>query len=256
MAVFADAIAPQWYQKGMRYSLTAIFPGGVVHGGGSGHYHESSPERFLVPMGGIAVVAPSNAYDLVGFMRAAHEFLGPVAVLIQIAATGMPEFTSDVPLEPYVIPIGKAKVVREGNDFTVVTYLPACVAAACNEADALEEKDGISVEVIDLRTLNPPDLPTILESVQKTGRCAIFHEDYRSDGSFGEALLSRLSCNPRFAHALYCHAEVVGAKYLFIPIDLDLVWDRLPYERVGKGVNIKHRSSELAAVIKAAMEYR
>jgi len=254
--LFAHAVAPQWYQKRMKYGCISIFPSGIVHGGGSGHFHEAWPERFLYGMSGIAIVAPSNAYDLVGLMRAAREFPGPVAVLLQIAASGMPEFTSDVPLEPYVIPIGKAKVVREGTDFTVVTYGAACVAAARNEADTLKKEDGISLEVIDLRTVHPTDFPAIINSVQKTGRCAIFHEDYHSNGSFGEALLGRLSRNPLFAHALYCHAEVIGAKYPFIPTDLDLVWDRLPYKRVGKGVNIKHQSPELAAVIKAAMEYR
>ena len=262
--LLAHAVASQWYQKKMKYGFIAIFPCGIVHGGASGHFHESWPERFLVPMEGIAVIAPSNAYDVVGLMRAAYEFDGPVAVLLQISAAGLPEFISEVPLEPYVVPIGKAKVVREGSDFTVVTYGAACVAAAKNEADFLVQ-EGVSVEVIDLRTVHPWDLEMIRSSVQKTGRCVIFHVDYYKR-SAGQMLKGELEEDEGFLECLKTPTiKVIGAKYMFTPTALDLVWDRLPYERVQmektdkKGRKYKetmHRSHELADVIKDTMKYR
>ena len=283
-AVIYAVIAPQWYQKGLKFGFTSIFPGGVVRGGGSGDYHEAWQEGVLVNLAGITVVAPSNAYDLVGHMRAAHEFDGPVAVMLQISAANLPEFENfavnyatgeidksvpqGIPLEPYVIPFGKAKILREGSDFTVVSYGAAAVSASKNEADFLEKEDGISVEVIDLRTVHPTDFDAIKESVQKTGRLAIMHAATRPRGA-GTYIKSELMEDEGFLEYLLTRkVEIVAAGMegdLFTPTARDLVWARLPYYTTEvemedeKGRKIKrdiHRSSELAAVIKDSMRYK
>lgn len=248
--VFAHAIAPQWYQKNIKYGLIAIFPCGVVHGGGSGHYHESWPERFLIPMEGIMIVAPSNAYEVVGLLRSAYLFEGPVAFLLQTSAGTLSEFESDVPTTPYAIPLGKANILRYGNDVTVVTYGAACVAAAKNEAEMLLQ-EGISVEVIDLRTVHPWDFGTIKRSVFKTRRCVIFHEDYCEHG-VGSMLAGALAKDKELCEVqgLKLKIDVVGASEMFVPGDLELVWNRLPYKRAGEGRDTKHISPKLASAIK------
>jgi len=262
-AVLAHAVAPQWNQKQIRYPFILVAPFGIVHGGGSGHYHEAPIERFLTTMEGIAVVFPADSYELTGLMNAAYTFDGPVAMMIQIAAAEMEDCIAGVPLEWYEIPFGKARIVHEGTDVTIVTYGASCVAAAKNEIESLA-KDGFSIELIDLRTLMPCDTESIITSVQKTGRCVIFHEDYYKRG-FGQMLKGELNEDERFASAIRTpNLKVVGAKTPFVPTDLDLVWWRLPYEREQvemtdkKGrsyVKYQLRSPELVSVIKEMMKW-
>ena len=263
-AVILRVLGPQWFQKKLRFPVTYIFPSGVLHGGGSGEYHEAWMERYLVPMSGIVVIAPSNAYDLVGLVRAAHEYDGPVAVMLQMSAGGTDEFVSDIPNVPYTLPLGKANIVREGSDCTVVAYGAACVAAARNEADVLA-KQGISIEVIDLRTVYPWDTETIVWSVQKTGRLVIMHEDHAIPGSVGQMLKGELlEHDELLTHLITPSIHVLGASTPFIPSQHNLVWDRLPYERVDvdatdeKGRTYKktiHRSSKLAALVHEGMRF-
>lgn len=283
-SVMFAAIAPNWYQKKLRAGFISIFPSGVVRTGGSGEYHESWWEGVLVNLAGITVVAPSNAYDLVGLMRAAYEFDGPVAVMLQISAANVAEFENfavnyatgevdtsipqGIPLDPYVIPLGKAKILRNGSDFTVAAYGAAAVAAAKNEADFLEKEDNISVEVIDLRTVHPTDFETIRKSVKKTGRFAIMHEANRLHGA-GEHIKSALMENEGFLEYLLTRkVEIICSGQegdLFIPSAQDLVWARLPYhitqvamedEKGRKTVRDIHRSSQLAKSVKNSIEYR
>ena len=221
-------------------------------------------ERYIVPMSGIVVIAPSNAYDLVGLVRAGHEDDGPVAVMLQMSAGGTDEFVSDIPATPYTLPLGKAHIVREGTDCTVVAYGAACVAAARNEADVLA-KQGISIEVIDLRTVYPWDTETIVWSVQKTGRLVIMHEDHAIPGSVGQMLKGELlEHDELLTHLITPSIHVLGASTPFIPSQHNLVWDRLPYERVDvdatdeKGRTYKktiHRSSKLAALVHEGMRF-
>ncbi|MBI4094793.1 MAG: hypothetical protein HY435_01205 [Candidatus Liptonbacteria bacterium] len=252
--IFAHVIAPNWYSKKLKFGVTAVFPCGIVHKGSSGHFHEDWPERFLVPMRGIVVVAPATAYEVVGFMRTAHEYEGPVAVLLQISAASLSDFYAEVPEEPYGIPFGKANIVREGKDVTVITYGAACVAAAKNEAEKLSE-EGISVEVIDLRTVWPYDEELILSSVAKTGRAVLMHEDYYRFG-FGQMLLGDLNGHKFLEHVKTRDIKVLGASTPFIPTDPDLVWDRLPYERGREeGGSTRHRSRKLATAVRDLMKF-
>lgn len=260
-SVFASVLAPNWYQKRMKFPVVAIFHCGVVHEGGSGQYHESFPEGYLIPMEGIAVVSPANAYDLVGLMRMAYEFAGPIAVILQIKAYGNSEFASEIPEEQYLIPLGKAEVKRAGKDFTVVTYGACAVSAALNEAKYLAE-DGIDIEVVDLRTIYPPDMATIGASIAKTGRVAVFHEATLATGA-GPYLVSKIVGEGLMPHIRTPEIKILAPEKP-IPSVKHLVWDRLPFseeeipDHDAKGREFTRRilrSPKLAGIVRGAMEY-
>jgi pyruvate dehydrogenase E1 component beta subunit len=142
------------------------------------------------------VVVPSNAYDAKGLMAQAIQDNNPVVFLYHKGIMGLPWMsyyegsTNEVPEKSYTIPFGKANVVREGSDLTIVT-LSQMVQKAKIAADQLAEK-GINAEIIDLRTIVPLDREAILNSVRKTKRLLVADEDYLSFGLSGEiaALIS------------------------------------------------------------------
>jgi pyruvate dehydrogenase E1 component beta subunit len=140
--------------------------------------HSQSFENWFAYCPGLKVVAPSTPYDAKGLLRAAIRDDDPV---IFIESLPLYDTKGEVPEnDDYVLPIGKADVKREGTDVTVVAYSRMTVVAM-QVAQQLE-KEGISVEVVDLRSLRPLDRPTIVESVKKTGRAVIIEEDWRSYG--------------------------------------------------------------------------
>ena len=160
------------YRSGGQYQVPMVVR--TPYGGGirGGHYHSQSGEAYFAHTPGLQVVIPSNPYDAKGLLHASIASNDPVIFMepkkIYRAAKG------EVPEEFYTVPIGKAKVVREGTDVTLVSYgamLPLCEAAAIGA-----EKAGVSCEVIDLRTINPWDRKTVLDSVKKTGRAVIVNE--------------------------------------------------------------------------------
>ncbi|NLI55453.1 alpha-ketoacid dehydrogenase subunit beta [bacterium] len=141
---------------------------------------------------GLKIVIPSNSYDAKGLMISAIRDENPVMYFFHKSLMGLGWMTPfdeaiyDVPEESYIVPIGKAKVVKEGSDVTITT-LSKMVYEALHAANELE-KEGISVEVVDLRTLVPLDKGTILDSVKKTGRLLVVDEDYKSYGVSGEII--------------------------------------------------------------------
>lgn len=143
---------------------------------------------------GMKVVAPSNAYDAKGMLTAAIRDENPVVFMYHKGLQGMgwlgtePGATVHVPEESYTVPFGKASIVRQGRDVTIVG-LAMGVHVALKAADALAAKGG-SAEVIDLRTLVPLDRDTVFNSVRKTGRLIVVDEDYRSYGVSGEIIAS------------------------------------------------------------------
>jgi len=143
--------------------------------------HSQSLEGMLMSIPGLKIVLPSNAYDAKGLLKTAIRDDNPVMYLEHkmLMWTGP---KSEVPEEEYTIPLGKADIKREGSDITVVTtaYM---VARALNAAEKLQQEKGISLEVIDPRTIVPFDKETVLESVKKTGRIVIFTEECQT-GSF------------------------------------------------------------------------
>jgi 2-oxoisovalerate dehydrogenase E1 component beta subunit len=157
--------------------------GGGIHGG---PFHSQNPEMWFVKTPGLKVVAPSTAYDAKGLIKSAIRDNDPVIFLEHKALYR--RIKEDLPKEDYTVPIGKAKVVREGRDMTIVTY-GAMVWVALEAADKLAE-EGRSVEVVDLRTLLPLDRETVCESVKKTSKVLLLHEDTRTAGMAGELAVS------------------------------------------------------------------
>lgn len=174
--------------------LTIRMPcGGGIYGGQT---HSQSPEALFTHVCGLRTVMPSNPYDAKGLLIAAIESNDPVVFLepkriYNGPFDGHPERpvvpwsahpASEVPEGHYTVPLESAAVVRPGRDLTVITY-----GTMVWVAQAAAEESGIDAEVIDLRTLWPIDLPTIVESVKKTRRCVIVHEATRTSG-FGAEL--------------------------------------------------------------------
>lgn len=141
---------------------------------------------------GMKVVVPSNPYDAKGLMISAIRDDNPVIFIFHKGVLGLgwmannPRATGPVPEDPYTVPIGKAVVAREGTDVTVVT-ISLSVHRALDAAEQLEN-EGISVEVLDLRSLVPLDREAILDSVRKTHRLLVVDEDYKSFGMTGEVI--------------------------------------------------------------------
>ena len=146
-----------------------------------GPHHEQSLEAWFTHVPGLKVVMPADAYDAKGLLKSAIRGDDPV-FFIEHRLRAWDEM--HVPVEDYVVPIGKAKVKREGTDVTIVTW-SGDVKLALAAAETLAGR-GISAEVVDLRTLVPLDEATILESVKKTGRLIIAHEACKTGGFGGE----------------------------------------------------------------------
>ena len=157
--------------------------GGGVHGG---PFHSQNPEMWFVRTPGLKVVAPATAYDAKGLIKSAIRDNDPVLFFEHKGLYR--RIKEDLPSEEYTVPIGKAKVVREGTDLTIVTY-GAMVWVALEAAGTLAE-EGASVEVVDLRTLLPLDRETVCESVKKTSKVMLLHEDTRTGGMAGELAAS------------------------------------------------------------------
>ncbi|MFC1981273.1 alpha-ketoacid dehydrogenase subunit beta [Chloroflexota bacterium] len=155
----------------------------IAAGGGQagGAHHSQSLEHLFTHEPGLTVVMPSNPYDAKGLLKSSVRDDNPV---IFIEHKMMYNDRGIVPEEEYLIPLGKAEVKRQGKDITVVAYSRS-VNRALQAAEALE-KDGIDLEIIDLRTLKPLDEDVILSSVKKTGRVMIVHEACKTGGFGGE----------------------------------------------------------------------
>lgn len=153
--------------------------GGGVHGG---PFHSQNPEMHYVHTPGLKVVAPATAYDAKGLIKAAIRDDDPVIYLEHKFLYR--RIKEELPQEDYIVPIGKGRIAREGTDMTIVTY--AAMLYVALDAAAILAKEGINVEVIDLRSLLPLDRPLIVASVKKTNKLLILHEDTRTGGIAGE----------------------------------------------------------------------
>jgi 2-oxoisovalerate dehydrogenase E1 component beta subunit len=172
------------YRWGAAVPMVVRAPsGGGIHGG---PFHSQNPEMWFVRTPGLKVVAPATAYDAKGLIKSAIRDNDPV---IFFEHKGLyRKIKEELPTEEYTVPIGKAKVVREGRDLTIVTY-GSMVWVALEAADKLAE-EGASVEIVDLRTLVPLDRETVCESVRKTSKVLLLHEDTRTGGMAGELAAS------------------------------------------------------------------
>ena len=153
-----------------------------------GPQQSQSNESMFAHVAGLKVVMPSNSYDLKGLLKSAIRDENPV---IFFEPKGVYQDLSIVPVDQYLIPLGFADVKREGNDVTIIA-MGAMVPIAIAAADYLFENDGISVEVVDPRTLRPLDKETLISSVCKTGRCLVVHEA-NTFGGFGAEIAAMLA---------------------------------------------------------------
>ncbi len=154
--------------------------GGGVHGA---LYHSQSIEAFYGHVPGLKVVVPSTPYDVKGMLLAAIDDPDPVLFLEHKKTYRL--IKGEVPDEPYEVPLGKADVKREGEDLTVVAY-GLMLHQALEAANRLEEEEGFSTEVVDVRSIAPLDKETIFESVRKTGKALVIYEDNRTFGAGAE----------------------------------------------------------------------
>lgn len=168
------------YRWGAKVPIVVRGPSGAgVHGG---PYHSQSNEMWFVHTPGLKVVAPSTARDAKGLIKSSIRDDNPVIFFEHKFLYRT--IKEDVPEDDSLVPIGKAQVVREGRHMTVITY-GAMVWAAIEAAHILD-REGISLEIVDLRTLLPYDGQTVLESVRRCNKVILLHEDTRTGGMAGE----------------------------------------------------------------------
>jgi 2-oxoisovalerate dehydrogenase E1 component beta subunit len=180
-------LAKYRYRSGGHFSVPVVIRtpfGGGIRGG---LYHSQSPESLFAHIAGLKVVIPSNPYDAKGLLLSAIEDDDPIIFMepkrVYRAARG------EVPEDYFTVPIGLAAVPREGTDVTVVCY-GAMVHTALEAAEVAESRN-VSLEVVDLRSLVPLDIDTVIASAKKTGRIVIAHEAPRTCG-FGAELVAQI----------------------------------------------------------------
>ena len=183
-------LAKNTYMAGGHIKLPVVLTTAIGGGYNDAAQHSQCLYATFAHMPGLKVVVPSNAYDAKGLMIQAIRDDNPVLFMYHKGIMGLPWMayfegsSNEVPEAAYTIPFGQARVAREGSDVTIVT-LSQMVQKALLAADELA-RDGVSVEVIDLRTLVPLDREAVLRSVRKTGRLLVADEDYLGFGLTGE----------------------------------------------------------------------
>jgi pyruvate dehydrogenase E1 component beta subunit len=166
-----NAAAKMYQMSGGQFNMPIVFRGPTGSAGQLGAQHSQAFENWYANCPGLKVVVPSNPYDAKGLLKTAIRDEDPV---IFMESEQMYGDKGEVPEEEYLIPIGKADIKREGTDVTIVSFgkiMKVALAAAEELA-----KDGISAEVIDLRTVRPIDYDTVIESVKKTNRIVVVEE--------------------------------------------------------------------------------
>ena len=153
--------------------------GGGVHGG---PFHSQNPEMYFVHTPGLKVVCPGTAYDAKGLVKSAIRDNNPVIFFEHKFLYR--RIKEELPADEYTVPIGKARIARSGRDISVITY--AAMLHVALEAAEILAKEGIELEVLDLRTLLPLDRAAIVETVRRTNKVIILHEDTKTGGIAGE----------------------------------------------------------------------
>ena len=176
-------VVSKWRYR-MGYGVPMVVRGPCGGGVRGGPFHSGNPEAFFANSAGLKIVEPSTAYDAKGLLKAAIRDADPVLFFEHKYLYRLPRLRETLPAEDYTVEIGKAAVRREGSDLTILTF-GAMVYRALDAADKLAA-DGIDAEVVDLRTLVPLDIETVLGSVRKTNRAIVLHEASRTGGIGGE----------------------------------------------------------------------
>jgi len=194
---------------------------------GGGLYHSQTIEGALTTFPGIRVVYPSYADDAAGLLRTSIRSRGITLFLEPKALYNSPKAASAVP-DDFEVPFGKARIRREGNDLSIITYgntTHMCVEAA----DQISKENGVEIEVLDLRSLNPLDTEAILRTVKKTGKVLIVHED-KVFGGFGGEVASLIN-----EHAFeYLDAPVRRVGSTFTPVGFNRILEGAILPNTGK----------------------
>ncbi len=175
-----NMVASAHYRWGAPAPLVIRGPsGGNVHGG---PFHSQNPEMWFVHTPGLKVVCPATAYDAKGLIKASIRDQNPVIFFEHKYLYR--RIKDEIPDADYIVPIGKARVAREGNHLSVITY--AAMLYVALEAAEILSKEGIEIEILDLRTVAPLDREAIATTVKKTNKVIILHEHMRTGGLAGE----------------------------------------------------------------------
>jgi len=173
----ANQIAKLRYMTAGMVKVPLVFRTQCGGGVSAGPHHSQCLEAIYTHIPGLIVVMPSTPYDVKGLLKSSIREDNPV---VFIEHKGLYGQSGEVPEEEYLVPLGKAEVKRQGKDITLITYSRS-VIRSLKAAEALE-KDGVDLEIIDLRTLTPLDEDLILSSVKKTGRAMVVHEACKTGG--------------------------------------------------------------------------
>jgi len=227
--VAADQIlnqaAKMHYMTGGVINVPMVIRGQQGGGKQYGSQHSQSVESALAQFPGIKVVAPATPYDAKGLLVSAIRDPNPVVFLEH----KMLYFTrGDIPNadEEYTVPIGKADVKRKGKDLTIATF-GYCLLQALEVAEELQKEQGIDIEVVDLRSIVPLDMETVLASVQKTGRLLAVHESQANCG-IGAEIVARLY--EEAPYLLKAPARRLGMAPVSIPVSKPLEAEILPWK--------------------------
>ena len=227
----SDQIANQagkWhYMSGGNLEIPLVIRASVGAGKGYGGQHSQSLESLFTHLPGLYVVYPSNPADAKGLLKSAIRDNNPV---LFVESQGLYGTTGPVPEGDVLVPIGQAAVAREGSDATIVAWGPA-VRDALTAAEQLQAEQGLSVEVVDLRSLIPLDMETVLASVRKTGRCVVASQAVLI-GSFVNEVIARIQLEAfddldapvgRIGAANGISPQATGLEAAFLPTADDLV---------------------------------
>jgi len=184
--------ASKWhYMFGGQMNVPLVIRLIIGKGWGQGPQHSQSFQSLFAHIPGLKVMMPSNAYDAKGMMIQATEENNPV---VSLEHRWLYNVTGEVPEEMYRVPFGKARIVQEGRDITIVTM--SNMVMECYRSLSTLENEGINAELIDIRTLAPLDIDTICESVKKTGRLLVVDPDWKT-GSFAGEIITQV-CEQAF----------------------------------------------------------
>lgn len=168
-----NSAAKMLQMSGGQYHCPIVFRGGNGQAGQLAATHSQSFEAFYAHVPGLKVITPSTPYDAKGLLKAAIRDNDPVVFLESEKMYGD---KGEIPEGEYIIPIGVADTKRKGNDVTIVSF--GKIIKVAHKAAEILEKDGISCEIIDLRTVRPIDYAAVVESVKKTNRCVVVEESW------------------------------------------------------------------------------
>lgn len=169
------------YMSGGRFNVPIVFRGPNGAAAQVSCQHSHCVESIYGPLPGFIIISPSNSYDAKGLLKSAIRSNNPVIFLENELEYGE---KMEIPKEEYLVPIGKAKVIREGEHVTLISY--SRMLKFCKEAAEEMAKKGVKVEIIDLRTIKPLDIATVAESIRKTHRCVLVEEGHIFSGISAE----------------------------------------------------------------------